>query len=190
MRHNLPRGRRNARGERWPASIVISAARTIIPLARIGWKAAFAWWLVPLFYWKRRREFTAEIRETLSFLFVERAGIVKSPRPGHPVLGEVAIAADGLVFYFSPLANPSESGVDALVAPQHAPRDSQHLTFALMAVDPAVPIESRLWSSLAVISMYLRPRFDSLKQAFSREQFEATKQRVRNLAIHENATRI
>jgi len=108
---------------------------------------------------------------------------------GRAYQDEIVFLADDLVFYFSTIANPDESGMDVRVAPAQFPRDSQDLTFALMLLDPSAPVQRRLWISPPFIALHLRTGFDALKQAFSASQFEATKQNIRHLEIHGNVPR-
>lgn len=128
----------------------------------------------------------------MSFLFIERDGqLIKVPREAsaHRIFAEVAVSAEGLVFYFHPRANRDESGIAARVAPMHAPRDSFDLSVALRAGNPALPSNEIWWWRLANLSDPLRAGFDRLKAAFAKSQFETTKQLMRNLAIYGHAQR-
>lgn len=156
------------------------------------WRAGIMSWLGPLLNRRTRRELAAELRETLGFLSQERGGrIITNPsaEARYPHSVDIVIAADGLLFYFWRIANPDEYGVRAQVAPAHAPKDSQDLSFALMTSDPTVPVDRRGWVSPSTIAQYLRPGYDLLKLALSPENFEKTKQRIRHIEIHGSSVR-
>lgn len=166
--------------------------RTIVglPLTFIWW--ANRWWVEPLLHRRMRHHLAAELQETLAFLFQERGGrIIENPVEPvrYPQLADVIVAADGLIFYFWKIANPDERGVSVKVAPVDVPNDSQDLSLALMTTNPEAPVDRRGWISLRTIAPYLRSGFDSLKLAFSRENFEVTKQRIRHLEIHGSVVR-
>lgn len=123
----------------------------------------------------------------MSFLFIERHGqFIKVPRKAsaHRTFAEVAVSAEGLVFYFHPRPFRDESGIAASVAPMHAPRDSFDLSVVLRTANPALPSNDIWWWRLANLSDPLRAEFDWLKAAFTVNRFETTKQLMRNVPIY------
>jgi hypothetical protein len=169
-----------------------AVARVLRPIFIAIWAITFKWWLPPLYDWKVRRNLSAEIRDTMSFLFVERHGqFIRVPRRvgAHRIFAEVTVSAEGLVFCFHPRANRDESGITVSVAPARAPRDSFDLSVALRAGNPALPSNDVWWWRLANLSDPLRAEFDWLKSAFAETQFEMTKREMRNVAIYGRAKR-
>jgi hypothetical protein len=136
---------------------------------------------------RRQDDLADELRAALAFLFQDReGGIIKQrSRPGaYPQAVDLAIAADGLTPYFWRISIPDEYGVRA-----HAPNDSQDLRFALRATNPEAPVERKGQTSMSAISLHLKSGYDLLKLAFSAENFETTKQRIRHLEIYGNVLR-
>lgn len=178
---------RSARPELLSVRILQFLATVLGPPLRLVWRLFFAWWLVPFFDWRFRVNFLGDIRHHFWFLFQERKGRkIGNPLGGPPNRDstDIVVAADSLIFYFSKWYQNRDQEVRAEVAPQHAPRDSQKLWFALMSVDPSVPDVREHFPSMYSTALYLRPAFDALQTAFSPELFEITKQRIRYLEIY------
>jgi hypothetical protein len=163
--------------------LLIEALRRLVLLAvfvlRVVYQVFLSWWVNPLLDRWARNDFARDLQTAIPSLFDLHGGRVvgdPKPAPNEHAMGYVCIATGGLIFKFR---QRREESFGVQVSPVFAPGDFCELLDALKVVDPTVDTKIpaldfswRCWGQL------LEPHFYLLEQAFSRQQFAETKEKL------------
>jgi len=151
-----------------------------------GYALLFSWWLDKRLVDSSNREFAADIRKHLPFLFEQYgARILPNDREPPPSFdfALVTVVADDIVLRFF----RDRGTVTVRASSTSAPDDSHELTTLLNVVDAA--IKRRCFSHLLDVEPVLRSHMDDLRKAFSEGRYAYVKGQLSEVSQHDEVVR-
>ena len=129
-----------------------------------------------------RKQFTEQIHRDFAFLFAEHgAKIVPNDKEYPPMFDNALVTVESCRLRFRFVQDRGEQRVD--VAPLECPGAWEELDFVLMAIDPNG--DKPAWATLSDLAEILRVRLAQVERAFSREQYDATRERLAEIHTRE-----
>ena len=161
------------------ADLFVGATKLVV----VGvYRVFFGWWLGGIQERSVQRRLKSRVRREFGFLFKnEVAQFVQNdaPYPGGQV---VTLAADGMLLRIA--HHHGEDLVD--IAPQHAAREWEPISFALMALDATQTTEDIpvyiSFLSLSELAPLLNSRFEELKKAYAPSEYANTKRMLERIS--------
>jgi hypothetical protein len=147
----------------------------------------FAWWLDKLIVRRSNKQFSADIRTYLAFLFERyRARVLPNDREPPPSFdwALVTVSINNVILQFF----RDRGTVTVRVTPSASPYASYELLTLLNAMD--MEVARRPFDHLIDIEPLLRRHIEDIQNAFSQENYPHISEQLASIARHDEAIRL